>query len=592
MTHPDPGVEYGRRQAQWTERQARCEARLPRLARARRFVLGLIIAVCILAEKETVATKIFLILTPALVLDGLDRWRRRTEAERERCRRALAFYEARRCLIEGEPRRSGREGTRFLHGEVGLAHDLDLFGAGSLFERLHQMRTEAGEETLARWLTQPATPEEIRSRQAAVAELRPALLLREDLALLEPADAVVTLRGLRTWATASLPGFPLWQRALALILVAFVHSTLIGSIFFETGWQPLALGLMMMGVYATWLRPRVEPMLAELQGRAAELRLLAEVIGSLARGPCTAPLLRQLQTDLRAAVRPLIQLARRASWLKAKNSLPEAPLSSTLLWTTQIAFSVARWRQRWGRNLDMWLDHLGTGETLLSLGGHAYENPDDTFPELTGDGPLFHADGLRHPLLPRGKSVPNDLHLDRATSLFLVSGSNMSGKSTLLRAVGINAVLAQAGATVAARHLSLSPLTVGGTLRVQDSLRAGESRFYAEILRVRRLIDATRATRPVLFLLDELFAGTNAADRQRAAEAILLTLVEAGAVGLVTTHDLALTAFVDHLHPRAVNVHFADRVEGEEMVFDYRLRPGVLPHGNALTILRAAGFDV
>jgi DNA mismatch repair ATPase MutS len=195
-------------------------------------------------------------------------------------------------------------------------------------------------------------------------------------------------------------------------------------------------------------------------------------------------------------------------------------------------------------------------------------------------------------LLPRHACVRNDVSLGDPVRLLVVSGSNMSGKSTLLRAVGVNAVLAQTGAPVLARHLRLTPLALGGTLRVQDSLLGGRSRFFAEITRVRHLLDETRGPLPVLFLLDELFHGTNSHDRGIGAEAVLRRLLDAGAIGLVTTHDLALTQITDRLAPRAVNVHFADQLVNGELHFDYRMHPGVVPHSNALTLMRAIGLDV
>jgi DNA mismatch repair ATPase MutS len=187
--------------------------------------------------------------------------------------------------------------------------------------------------------------------------------------------------------------------------------------------------------------------------------------------------------------------------------------------------------------------------------------------------------------------VRNDVRLVGGLRVLVVSGSNMSGKSTLLRTVGINAVLALAGGTVRAHRLRLSPLAVGATLRVQDSLQAGRSRFFAEITRVRRLLDLARSG-PLLFLLDEVFQGTNSGDRRQGAEAVVRRLVEAGAVGLVTTHDLALTGIAERLAPRAANVHFEDRYEDGAMTFDYRMRPGVVQSTNGLALMRAVGIDV
>ena len=177
--------------------------------------------------------------------------------------------------------------------------------------------------------------------------------------------------------------------------------------------------------------------------------------------------------------------------------------------------------------------------------------------------------------------------------MLVVSGSNMSGKSTLLRAVGVNAVLALAGGVVRARGLGLSPLAIGATMRVQDSLQAGRSRFFAEVTKIRQLLDvaATNAP-PLLFLLDEVFSGTNSADRVAGAEGVLRALLDAGAVGLVTTHDLALTGVTERLGGRATNVHFCDGFAGGELHFDYTMRSGVVPHGNGLALMRAVGLKV
>jgi DNA mismatch repair ATPase MutS len=193
--------------------------------------------------------------------------------------------------------------------------------------------------------------------------------------------------------------------------------------------------------------------------------------------------------------------------------------------------------------------------------------------------------------LPPGKCVPNDLRLGPETRVLIVSGSNMSGKSTFLRSVGTAVVMALAGAPVRAARLRLSPLALGAVLRVQDSLRDGASRFYAELLALRRVVERCGGPRPVLFLLDEILSGTNSHDRRIGAEALLRRLLARGAIGLVTTHDLALTSIADELAPRARNAHFEDQIQGGVLHFDYRLRDGVIARGNALALMRAVGLD-
>jgi DNA mismatch repair ATPase MutS len=210
----------------------------------------------------------------------------------------------------------------------------------------------------------------------------------------------------------------------------------------------------------------------------------------------------------------------------------------------------------------------------------------------TPAGALFESVQLGHPLLPRATMVRNDVRLAGETKLLVVSGSNMSGKSTLLRTVGINAVMALADAPVRAVSLRLSPLAVGATLRIQDSLLEGRSHFYGEITRIRTLADVAAGPVPLLFLLDELFHGTNSHDRLLGAEAVLRSLIDRGAIGLITTHDLALTAIADELAPRAVNVHFEDWFEESAIRFDYRMKPGPVTRSNALALMRAVGLEV
>ena len=217
--------------------------------------------------------------------------------------------------------------------------------------------------------------------------------------------------------------------------------------------------------------------------------------------------------------------------------------------------------------------------------------PEDPFPEIVEGSTVLEAEDVRHPLLPRSECVPNSIKFGGDLQLLVISGSNMSGKSTLLRTVGTNVALALAGAPVSAQRMKLSPLAIGATLRVQDSLLGGTSRFYAEIQRLRDIMELTEKL-PVLLLLDEILYGTNSHDRTIGAEAVIRGLVEQGAIGFVTTHDLALAKVADALAPRAANAHFEDRLEDGKMIFDYNLRPGVVQRSNALELMRAVGLKV
>lgn len=267
------------------------------------------------------------------------------------------------------------------------------------------------------------------------------------------------------------------------------------------------------------------------------------------------------------------------------------PLAA-LLWTTQLTIRIERWRQQHGHELVEWLTVLGEFEALVAIAAYAYENPDDAFPELADSGPLFLTTEMGHPLIDVRTCVRNDLKLCLETQFLLVTGSNMSGKSTLLRTVGVNATLAWMGAPVRARSLRLSQVQVCASIRVDDSLQNGQSRFYAEVERLKAILERTASGPTVLFLIDELFGGTNSADRRVAAEAVIRLLVERQAIGLVTSHDLSLAEVPEKPELKGINVHFTDTPSDEGLHFDYRLRPGKVDHSNALKIITLIGIPL
>ncbi len=263
-----------------------------------------------------------------------------------------------------------------------------------------------------------------------------------------------------------------------------------------------------------------------------------------------------------------------------------------IFYRLQFVLAAESWRRRYGPSLRQWLETVGELEALAALGGYTYEHPEDVFPEFVEEAPCFEAEALAHPLIPRNRAVTNDLHLGRDLQLMIVSGPNMAGKSTFLRGIGVNAVLAQSGAPVRAAGLKLSPLAVTASICVLDSLEGGISRFYAEINRLKLIMDLTHSSVPVLFLLDELLSGTNSHDRLIGTRSFVTRLVERGAVGLVSTHDLALTAIPDEIGSKAINCHFEDHLEDGRLHFDYKLYPGIVQTSNALPLMRSIGLEI
>ena len=514
-----------------------------------------------------------------------------------RASRASEFYEKGLRRFDGSWPGTGLSGERFLDLEHTYAADLDVFGRGSLFERLCTARTRAGEETLARWLLAPADPETIRGRQAAVDDLRPRLDLREDLELLgadvrEGVDPDSLIR----WGNEPRVFLTRSRSVAAGLLAALAVASLVAWAVTELGSIPLFLVILVEFGFALRQRKPVRRVLHAVERRGHDLVLLSGLLSRLENETFRSPELIRLRESLRTrgepASRRIARLARLLHLLDTGHNQMFAPFAALMLWKTHLAVAIDAWRDRTGASISVWLASVGQFEALCSLAAYAYECPDNPFPEIEEAETCFDAEAVGHPLIPEDVCVRNDVRLGGELRVMLVSGSNMSGKSTLLRTVGANTVLALAGAPVRARRLRVSVLNVGATLRIQDSLQAGRSRFYAEITRVRLLVDLSRGPRPLLFLLDEIFHGTNSHDRTVGAGAVVRGLIDRGAIGLVTTHDLALAEFADRLAPSAANVHFEDQLVDGTMRFDFLMRPGVVRHSNALALMRAVGLDV
>jgi len=576
------------------------ERRHAHLSRARLAVFGVGVVLGIAALRDVLPG--WWLLAPAVAFAGLAGWHDRVLGSLTRCRRAVAFYERGLARVTDRWIGTGAEGTLFTDPAHPYAADLDLFGRGSLFQLLSSARLAAGESTLAEWLLEPAAPPEVRARQAAVSELRDRLDLRERLALLGgEITAWLDTSSLSAWGSQPLLLPPTAApRIVATLLGAANVATLVAGLAYGASavWFLVAAGLSV--AFTSRWRERVRRVLASANAPARALHLLGGVLELVESEPFAAPRLARLHQRLAATGDTASHRIRRLhviiDLLQSRQNQFFAPIAALLLWGTQLAWVIEGWRRRSGAHLGEWLAVVGEFEALCSLAGYAYEHPGDPFPQIVerspGEAPVLAAEDLGHPLIPADRVVLNSMRLDEGTRVLLVSGSNMSGKSTLLRTVGINVVLAQAGAPVRARALRCCPLAVGGTLRIQDSLQEGRSRFYAEITRLRLIVDLTGGDRPVLFLLDELLAGTNSHDRRLGAAAVVRGLVDRGAIGLVTTHDLALAAVVAEIGAHARNVHFRDEFVAGEIRFDYKMRPGVVQTSNALALMRAVGLDV
>jgi MutS domain V len=590
----DPFTEYSSRINSLKLQQSAYDLRHKRLGYVKLLIALSVLAILAWYLKSHTLSLLYLIPS-AVAFIALEFVHSHVLRARDRCSVLISFYERGLGRLNNQWHGTGKSGDAFLDPAHPYARDLDIFGKGSLFELLCTARTSSGQQILADWLKQPASLDEIAARERAVTELNPQLDLRAELALLaQDIRSKVPTDTLTSWAEAAPVLNPKPARFIALFFCLLWLSTLVIWAVWNI-WQFILLVAAINLIVNSRFKLHTEKIIAAEQFED-DFRLLAAILHVLETKSFSAPRLLRLQSALSTAGAPpshSINKVRRLieSLVSGRNFIRNA-LDPFVLWNAQLAFAIEVWRQKFGQSVRGWLDSVGEMEALMALATYAYEHPDDVFPEFTSGPAFYQAEALSHPLLSSQHAVPNDLTLDGEVRAIIISGPNMGGKSTLIRAVGLNAVLAQCGAPVRARKLRLSQLQLAASICILDSLQGGVSRFYAEISRLKLMVELTQGSLPVLFLLDELLGGTNSHDRRIGAEAIVKILVSNDAIGLITTHDLALTLMTDNMNGHARNYHFEDRLENGQLHFDYVLTPGIAKSSNALILMRSIGLQV
>lgn len=487
-----------------------------------------------------------------------------------------------------------------------LALDLDLLGYASLLHLLNTAQTPIGQATLRHWLLVPALAQTATERQRAVAELADLLDLRDELAAQGSAtgDLQRPYEGFLRWAEdkprlSNRPALLWLSRLLPLLTIAAIIAHATGLIA-----QPLwALGIFVNGVLTFTVGRQVDALVDQVAARQRIFRAYADLFGLIIEQPLSAPALDRIKRDLTAGTLRADDQMRRLSRIMILADIRLwfffLVIQLVTLWDFHVLWLLERWQRDAGRHARRWLDALGEFEALAALAALRHDHPDWSFPTfVTQRDPVLTAEQLGHPLLPPRRAVRNNVEIGPPGTFLLVTGSNMSGKSTLLRAIGVNVALAQAGGPVCAVDLRLPPLTLATSMRVQDSLEQGVSYFMAELQRLKLVVDAADRTqaagdRTLLFLLDEILHGTNTAERQIAARRIIRHLLSLGAFGAVSTHDLTLAERSEISHA-ARTVHFTESwtrdANGPAMSFDYRLRPGLATSTNALKLMELVGL--
>jgi hypothetical protein len=521
----------------------------------------------------------------------------RLQSTISRIQRLQVFHDDNLARVNGTKTQSGHNGDEF-HPRTHLYdRDLNILGPDSLFGLLATTRTGIGRQGLANILLTPV-PSQFIERQASVQELAPLTELREQLLLLGPSRFQdVETSSFNSWLDEQPPTFhPAITWSLVLTSVAFVVLLLVGLFGYAT-WSfllpNLAAVLAVQTAIALMVRSKVLPILNDSR-IATQMQLLSDGLKLLQQQTFTSPQLRALQQaciDPFPATSTLSRIQSQFVIVEQRTKEWFFVLSLLTCAGTHAAISIANWKRKYAEPMKQWIAAWAEFEALNALANYAFEHPENTYPTLMppDSPPTFHAVALGHPLLPPQDSVRNDIALDSGQRFYLISGSNMAGKSTLLRTIGTNAILAYAGAPVCATSLRLTPLVIGASLALTDSLAEGRSKFLAEVERLYAILAASKQF-PTLFLVDELFSGTNSHDRCIAAEAVLSSLLQNNAIGALSTHDLALTVLANPQN-HGINVHMASPDSDDPLAFDFRLKPGINPSSNALAIVRMMGIE-
>ena len=592
---PSPSDEYKQRQQ---ARQARvaCFEKLHRRFGTLRFLIVVATAIAAWFSLHRDAFSPSWLLAALVFFLAIAILHARVLRDRTCAERAVLFYQNGLARIEDRWIGTGQTGERIDAHSSLYATDLDLFGRGSLFELLSLARTRMGEDTLANWLLAPSPVAQLTQRHAAIAELRTHLDLREDIAILgEDLKVGIHPEALTQWAEAPRQLAHPWLRWVSLVLALLAIAAAI--VWAELGTKaPFFAIIIIETIITSFLRKQTASILHSTDHALEDLQLLSSLLARIEREHFESPRLQALEAELSShhlnASRAIARLRTIVEYIRSLDNPIMRALNIPLLYAVQVAYSAEGWRVAHGGDVRSWLRATGELEALLSLSAYSYEHPSDPFPQFVAGPPSFIAAQIGHPLLPAIQCVRNDVDLSGDTRVLLVSGSNMSGKSTLLRAIGINTVLAMAGAPVRAQQLQLVTLQIGASILINDSLQEGSSRFYAEITRLRQICDLAERNPPVLFLLDELLQGTNSRDRLIGAEGVVRALLASGAIGLISTHDLALTNIGEQQDHRLHNVHLQDTIANGKMKFDFKLQDGVVTKSNGIELMRLIGLKV
>jgi hypothetical protein len=478
------------------------------------------------------------------------------------------------------------------------SYDLDLFGHASVFQFMNRTTSLPGAHLLAAWLGNPAEIETIKERQAAVTELKPEIDWRQRLMTLGHfnRESINNPGMLLSWTR----GVELFRKVVRLKFVIFSQSvlSLAAIILVIFGWPAAILFPVILINAATYFSHagNIKRIHGQVSKSVDLLQTFAEIIAAIEDREFSCTKLIALKhrfkstTTASGAIHELSKLVNRLD--TRLNIMVSIPLNLFFFWDIHVCLALEKWKRQHAPDITRWFDAMAEFEVLNSMANMAFNNPDWAMPVVVPGYFTFSAKGMGHPLIPRERRVLNDLEIAKSNAILIITGSNMSGKSTFLRTCGVNAVMALAGAPVCAASLTLSRALVYSSMRISDSLEDNTSSFYAELKRLAGIIHHAEQNREVFLLLDEILRGTNSNDRYTGSVALIRQLSDYGTVALVATHDLKLADLKNTLPDQLTNYHFDVKVDGDELYFDYKLTPGICASLNASILMKKMGIRI
>ena len=490
-------------------------------------------------------------------------------------------------------------GEDFKNKKHPYLNDLDIFGRNSIFQLISRAVTPSGRAVLAQWLSFPASKSEIICRQESVAELAPMIDWRQEFQAsgMRQSDDSTDIDSLLSWINE--PNRVLHNkkyRVLAVVLPVLTIASILLNIFADVSMYFTAGLLLVNGVVIKQFATYVENITEKTYDSIKALKSYGKMIKHIETADFKSEQLKELQQvfvrENRQASASIIQLQKILDYLQGRSNMFYLLFNFGLLFDLQLVLKAEKWKRDQKADITQWFDHIGKIEAINSLAGFAYANPSYAKPEIADNDYIFATQDMGHPLIPPQERIANTIDMREKGTINIITGSNMSGKSTFLRTVGVNIVLALAGSHVCASDLTVSKMQVFTSMRTEDNLEEHVSSFYAELKRIRMLLDLLEANElPVLFMLDEILKGTNSKDRHAGASALIKQVSTADAMGFVSTHDLELGQLSDQLS-NLNNYSFNSIVEGDEIIFNYSLEKGICHSFNASKLMEKIGIDM